>query len=103
MANESVSSIFWLYLKADFSGFNSGDRVLTLTMTHGLMGPLAVCNTSLNLSHQGVCFLFKVIKLLGTEKGKKNKTNLVFLAGNRVLKSVERSHSIEKALTLLLK
>ncbi|EMP40529.1 Alanyl-tRNA editing protein Aarsd1 [Chelonia mydas] len=45
----------------------------------------------------------QVIKLLGTEKGKKNKTNLVFLAGNRVLKSVERSHSIEKALTLLLK
>ncbi|XP_044855180.1 alanyl-tRNA editing protein Aarsd1-like isoform X3 [Mauremys mutica] len=45
----------------------------------------------------------QVIKLLGTEKGKKNKTNLVFLAGNRVLKSVERSHSIEKALTSLLK
>ncbi|XP_034611544.1 alanyl-tRNA editing protein Aarsd1-like isoform X3 [Trachemys scripta elegans] len=45
----------------------------------------------------------QVIKLLGTEKGKKNKTNLVFLAGNRVLKSVERSHGTEKALTLLLK
>ncbi|XP_050791312.1 putative protein PTGES3L isoform X3 [Gopherus flavomarginatus] len=45
----------------------------------------------------------QVVKLLGTEKGKKNKTNLVFLAGNRVLKSVERSHSIEKALTSLLK
>lgn len=48
-------------------------------------------------------FLFKVIKLLGTEKGKKNKINLVFLAGNRVLKSVEQSHSTEKALTSLLK
>lgn len=47
--------------------------------------------------------LFKVIKLLGTEKGKKNKTNLVFLAGNRVLKSVEQSHRTEKALTALLK
>uniref|UniRef100_A0A8C6N6Z7 Uncharacterized protein n=1 Tax=Melopsittacus undulatus TaxID=13146 RepID=A0A8C6N6Z7_MELUD len=45
----------------------------------------------------------QVIKLLGTEKGKKNKTNLVFLAGNRVLKSLEQSHSTEKALTSLLK
>ncbi|KAJ6660586.1 hypothetical protein lerEdw1_017583 [Lerista edwardsae] len=45
----------------------------------------------------------QVIKLLGTEKGKKNKTNLAFLAGNRVLKTLERSHATEKALTLLLK
>uniref|UniRef100_U3I8S0 Alanyl-tRNA synthetase domain containing 1 n=1 Tax=Anas platyrhynchos platyrhynchos TaxID=8840 RepID=U3I8S0_ANAPP len=45
----------------------------------------------------------QVIKLLGTEKGKKNKTNLVFLAGNRVLKSIEQSHNTEKALTSLLK
>uniref|UniRef100_A0A8V0ZN21 Alanyl-tRNA synthetase domain containing 1 n=1 Tax=Gallus gallus TaxID=9031 RepID=A0A8V0ZN21_CHICK len=44
-----------------------------------------------------------VIKLICTEKGKKNKTNLVFLAGNRVLKSVEQSHRTEKALTSLLK
>ncbi|MBZ3877439.1 Alanyl-tRNA editing protein Aarsd1 [Sciurus carolinensis] len=45
----------------------------------------------------------QVIKILGTEKGKKNKTNLVFLAGNRVLKWMERSHGTEKALTTLLK
>lgn len=45
----------------------------------------------------------QVIKLICTEKGKKNKTNLVFLAGNRVLKSVEQSHRTEKALTSLLK
>uniref|UniRef100_A0A8D2P5L8 Threonyl/alanyl tRNA synthetase SAD domain-containing protein n=1 Tax=Zosterops lateralis melanops TaxID=1220523 RepID=A0A8D2P5L8_ZOSLA len=38
----------------------------------------------------------QVIKLLGVEKGKKNKTNLVFLAGNRVLKSIEQSHNTEK-------
>lgn len=55
-----------------------------------------------SFSNQGI-FLFKVIKLLCTEKGKKNKTNLVFLAGNRVLKSVEQSHRTEKALTSLLK
>ncbi|KAI1230271.1 hypothetical protein IHE44_0010236, partial [Lamprotornis superbus] len=45
----------------------------------------------------------QVIKLLGVEKGKKNKTNLIFLAGNRVLKSIEQSHNTEKALTSLLK
>ncbi|EHB10751.1 Alanyl-tRNA synthetase domain-containing protein 1 [Heterocephalus glaber] len=42
----------------------------------------------------------QVIKVLGIEKGKKNKTNLLFLAGHRVLKWVARS---EKALTALLK
>ncbi|XP_064225365.1 alanyl-tRNA editing protein Aarsd1 isoform X4 [Aotus nancymaae] len=45
----------------------------------------------------------QVIKMLGTEKGKKNKTNLIFLAGNRVLKWMGRSHGTEKALTALLK
>uniref|UniRef100_A0A8C9HFZ6 Alanyl-tRNA editing protein Aarsd1 n=1 Tax=Piliocolobus tephrosceles TaxID=591936 RepID=A0A8C9HFZ6_9PRIM len=45
----------------------------------------------------------QVIKILCTEKGKKNKTNLIFLAGNRVLKWMERSHGTEKALTALLK
>lgn len=45
----------------------------------------------------------QVIKILGTEKGKKNKTNLIFLAGNRVLKWMERSYGTEKALTTLLK
>lgn len=45
----------------------------------------------------------QVIKILGTEKGKKNKSNLIFVAGNRVLKWMERSHGSEKALTTLLK
>ncbi|XP_077171765.1 alanyl-tRNA editing protein Aarsd1 isoform X2 [Paroedura picta] len=45
----------------------------------------------------------QVIKLLGSEKGKKNKTNLIFLAGNRVLKSLAQSHTTGKALTSLLK
>ncbi|XP_053555548.1 alanyl-tRNA editing protein Aarsd1-B isoform X1 [Bombina bombina] len=45
----------------------------------------------------------QVIKILGTEKGKKNKTNLIFLAGERVLKHAARSYGTEKALTSLLK
>ncbi|XP_056403587.1 alanyl-tRNA editing protein Aarsd1-B-like isoform X1 [Hyla sarda] len=45
----------------------------------------------------------QVIKILGTEKGKKNKTNLIFIAGERVLKYAARSYSVEKSLTALLK
>lgn len=56
------------------------------------------CGTHVcNLSH------LQMIKILGTEKGKKNKTNLIFLAGNRVLKYAERCHSTEKSLVGLLK
>ncbi|XP_062859533.1 alanyl-tRNA editing protein Aarsd1 [Trichomycterus rosablanca] len=56
------------------------------------------CGTHVsNLSH------LQLIKILGTEKGKKNKTNLIFIAGNRVLKYTERSYSTEKSLTSLLK
>uniref|UniRef100_F6S764 Alanyl-tRNA synthetase domain containing 1 n=2 Tax=Ornithorhynchus anatinus TaxID=9258 RepID=F6S764_ORNAN len=52
-----------------------------------------------------VCNLaeLQVIKLLGVEKGKKNRTNLVFLAGGRVLQAVERSYGRERALTGRLK
>lgn len=45
----------------------------------------------------------QVIKLLGTEKGKKNKTNLIFLSGNRVLKYAEKSFNTERSLVSLLK
>lgn len=58
--------------------------------------------TSLYKSERRLCAP-QVIKILGTEKGKKNKTNLIFIAGNRVLKYAERSYSIEKSLTGLLK
>ncbi|KAF7662451.1 hypothetical protein LDENG_00235460 [Lucifuga dentata] len=56
------------------------------------------CGTHVsNLSH------LQVIKLLGTEKGKKNKTNLIFLTGNRVLKYAEKSYNTERSLVSLLK
>ena len=47
--------------------------------------------------------MLQVIKLLGTEKGKKNKTNLIFLAGHRVLKYAEKSYGTERSLVSLLK
>uniref|UniRef100_A0A8D3CHW1 Threonyl/alanyl tRNA synthetase SAD domain-containing protein n=1 Tax=Scophthalmus maximus TaxID=52904 RepID=A0A8D3CHW1_SCOMX len=56
------------------------------------------CGTHVsNLSH------LQAIKLLGTEKGKKNKTNLIFLSGNRVLNYAEKSYSTERSLVSLLK
>ncbi|XP_072105760.1 alanyl-tRNA editing protein Aarsd1 [Mobula birostris] len=56
------------------------------------------CGTHVsNLSH------LQAIKILGTEKGKKKKINLLFLVGNRVLKYAEKSLRVEKALTSLLK
>ncbi|KAJ7987714.1 hypothetical protein DPEC_G00329360 [Dallia pectoralis] len=56
------------------------------------------CGTHVsNLSH------LQVIKLLGSEKGKKNKTNLIFLVGDRVLKYAEKSFSVERSLVSLLK
>ncbi|KFO34876.1 Alanyl-tRNA editing protein Aarsd1 [Fukomys damarensis] len=61
-------------------------------------GPAGGAGQSLREDHAA-----PVIKLLGTEKGKKSKANLLFLAGHRVLKWVERSHASEKALTALLK
>ncbi|XP_033625327.1 alanyl-tRNA editing protein Aarsd1-B-like [Asterias rubens] len=56
------------------------------------------CGTHVsNLSH------LQSIKLLGAEKGKKNKTNVYFLAGNRVLSYLSKCLANEKLLTGHLK
>ncbi|XP_028675824.2 alanyl-tRNA editing protein Aarsd1 [Erpetoichthys calabaricus] len=56
------------------------------------------CGTHVsNLSH------LQAIKILGVEKGKKNKSNLIFIAGNRILQYTDQCFSVEKALTSLLK
>lgn len=89
-------------LMANFNQFLFTSRESKFTTRHNLAGTDHLCELPKCCSDQ-VHFLFKVIKLLGVEKGKKNKTNLVFLVGNRVLKSIEQSHSTEKALTSLLK
>lgn len=91
---------FWYVdLMADF---NLISRESKFSTRHNLAGTVHLCELPKCCFDQ-VDFLFKVIKLLGVEKGKKKKTNLVFLAGNRVLKSIEQSHNTEKALTSLLK
>lgn len=46
---------------------------------------------------------FQAIKLLYTEKGKKNKTNLYFIAGNRVLSYLDKCVKRDKLLTTVLK
>jgi Ser-tRNA(Ala) deacylase AlaX len=45
----------------------------------------------------------QIIKLLRTEKGKKNKTNLYFLVGGRVLQQLSACLHREHHLTALLK
>lgn len=44
-----------------------------------------------------------MIKITGVEPGKKGKTNLKFLVGNRVTKTLQKMLDREKALTGLLK
>lgn len=48
-------------------------------------------------------YLLQAIKVLGCEKGKKKKTNLVFVAGNRVLKYLARCYKVEKDLMGILR
>ena len=56
------------------------------------------CGTHVsNLSH------LQLIKLLHCEKGKKNKTNLFFLSGNRVINHINRTLQRERQLTAILK
>ena len=43
------------------------------------------------------------LKVLGAEKGKKGRVNLLFVVGNRVLEWVGRSYEKDKALTTYLK
>ncbi|XP_033732891.1 alanyl-tRNA editing protein Aarsd1-like [Pecten maximus] len=70
-------------------------RVLDI---EGIDGGTLCCGTHVsNLSH------LQLIKLLFSEKGKKNKTNLHFVAGGRVRSYMARSVRTERSLTGLLK
>ncbi|XP_076455972.1 alanyl-tRNA editing protein Aarsd1-B-like [Babylonia areolata] len=56
------------------------------------------CGTHVsNLAH------LQAIKIMGSEKGKKNKTNLMFVAGGRLLSYLGRSYQVERELTGILK
>jgi len=50
-----------------------------------------------------VYYSLQMIKLLGVEKGKKSRINLVFVAGDRVLKYLTACYEREKKFTQLLK
>ncbi|XP_077993636.1 alanyl-tRNA editing protein Aarsd1-B-like [Glandiceps talaboti] len=45
----------------------------------------------------------QMIKILGVEKGKKNKTNVIYVTGNRVLNYLGKCYNTEKALCTALK
>ncbi|OWF35864.1 alanyl-tRNA editing protein Aarsd1-like [Mizuhopecten yessoensis] len=70
-------------------------RVLDI---EGIDGGTLCCGTHVsNLSH------LQLIKFLFAEKGKKNKTNLHFVAGSRLRNYMTRSVKTERSLTGLLK
>ena len=50
-----------------------------------------------------VLSVVQCIKMLGFEKAKKNKNNISFLVGERVMTYVERTVQLNKQLTALLK
>ncbi|XP_064595304.1 alanyl-tRNA editing protein Aarsd1-like [Liolophura sinensis] len=68
-------------------------RVLTID---GVDSALCCGTHVCNLSH------LQSVKLLSLEKGKKNKTNLYFLVGNRILSYLGRCYDTEKSLTQIL-
>lgn len=91
---------------------NPGDSALEGARTRGLpddvSGPIRIveivgmeddlcCGT-----HVQNLVQLQAIKLLYAEKGKKNKTNLFFLAGGRVLKYLSKTLAREQKLTQLL-
>lgn len=93
--------------------YDNSDEALQNARTRGLpkdvAGPIRCveilglesdlcCGTHVNNLSQLQC-----IKLLHAEKGKKNKTNLFFLVGGRVLKNFTDSLNRESNLTKLLK
>lgn len=93
--------------------YELGDKALEGARTRGLpedvTGPIRIveivgleedmcCGTHVSNLTQLQC-----IKLLGAEKGKKNKTNLFFVCGGRVLKYLSESLEREQKLTKLLK
>lgn len=110
VVNEKIQACIPMYPQL-FSGLD--DPNLTEFRTRGLpddhVGPIRVvtiegierdlcCGTHVsNLAH------LQVIKLIGTEKGKKGKVNLVFIVGQRVLNYLSQSLQKEKSLTALLK
>lgn len=56
------------------------------------------CGTHVSsLSH------LQAVKILGAEKGKKGKVNVLFVAGKRIIDWVGRSYEKDRALTALLK
>jgi hypothetical protein len=68
--------------------------------------PATILSSIHVLLHKDTIFLinvFKAIKMLGVEKGKKNKTNVTFVAGGRLLKYLDRSYQVERELTAILK
>nr|CAH0109184.1 unnamed protein product [Daphnia galeata] len=106
--NEKIREAVAVEVKV-YEGDAIPDQVRSRGLPDDHVGPVRVvsilgvdsntcCGTHVsNLSH------LQFIKLLYAEKGKKNKTNLFFICGNRVLDYINRSLDRERQLTKILK
>ncbi|XP_046458517.1 alanyl-tRNA editing protein Aarsd1-B-like [Daphnia pulex] len=106
--NEKIREAVSVEVKV-YEGDAIPDQVRSRGLPDDHVGPVRVvtilgvdsnmcCGTHVsNLSH------LQFIKLLYAEKGKKNKTNLFFISGNRVLDYINRSLDRERQLTKILK
>ncbi|XP_033105738.1 alanyl-tRNA editing protein Aarsd1-A-like isoform X2 [Anneissia japonica] len=107
--NEQIRNAVPVKVRLLESGSDEMETIRSRGLPDDHVGPVRVveiqgidsnmcCGTHVsNLSH------LQSIKLLGLTKAKKGKSNVVFVAGNRVLRYLGSCYQTEKAMTKLLK
>lgn len=109
LANEKIQA----HVPVNVKMCNIGDPALEGARTRGLpedvSGPIRIIEM-VGLEEDLCCgthvenlIQIQAVKLLYAEKGKKNKTNLFFLAGGRILKYLTKALDREAKMTKLLK
>ncbi|XP_073968945.1 alanyl-tRNA editing protein Aarsd1 isoform X2 [Rhodnius prolixus] len=109
IVNEKIRQALSVSVKV----YEEGDPELTESRTRGLpkdhkgsVRVITIENIESNMccgTHVSNLAQLQVVKLMGFEKGKKNKINMNFLVGNRVLNKIEKLYKNELSLNLLLR
>uniref|UniRef100_A0A224XPM8 Alanyl-transfer RNA synthetases family profile domain-containing protein n=1 Tax=Panstrongylus lignarius TaxID=156445 RepID=A0A224XPM8_9HEMI len=109
IVNEKIRQALSVTVKV----YEEGDPELTESRTRGLpkdhegsVRVITIESIESNMccgTHVSNLSQLQVVKLMGCEKGKKNKINVNFLVGNRVLKRFEKMYKNELSLNLLLR
>uniref|UniRef100_A0A023F7Z2 Putative metal-dependent hydrolase n=1 Tax=Triatoma infestans TaxID=30076 RepID=A0A023F7Z2_TRIIF len=109
IVNEKIRQALSVTVKV----YEEGDPELTESRTRGLpkdhkgsVRVITIEGIESNMccgTHVSNLAQLQVVKLMGFEKGKKNKINVNFLVGNRILKRFEKMYKNELSLNLLLR